>query len=774
MSAMNRTLAFVVCAMCSVGAAAITHLSFKPATPSENIDVGEAFYPDFKDPLKATSLTVAAYNEQAAKVDTFAVEQKGGVWRIPSHHNYPADGKDRLARTAASLIGVERGQLVSTSAESHKRLDLLDPLDKSLTGTEGRGTRITLKEGDTVLTDFIVGKKEEGSSDLYYIRRADEPRVYLANLQLDVSTKFVDWIQPNLLDATAANFRELIVDRYSVDEAKGAIVPGEQSHLTRESSTADWKLEELKDPEKQLKTSVVNAMTNTLADMKIVGVRPKPAGLGAQLKGEEGASVGLAEQLDMQDKGFFIDPRGRLLSNEGDFLAGTADGALYVLRFGEVFTGSDMDIEIGAPKSGEKDKPADSKEASKDGEKKPDSDPAKDEDGEKKEDEQKENRYVFITVQFDESLLGEVPKEPVKPTPPPGYQPTNAAGKAPAADSKKPPETPAATEGAKPEDKAADATEAPPAEETPAPGATEAPAEKADEPKDEPSTSFQKKNSSTEQLSLAGPPSDPAPGVEVAEPVAETPAVETKAAAEETPATETPAEEAPAPAATETPEQSPATDTATPPDADAPAVEVNPNADQPAATAGDAEATKAAPTDPNKAYEDALKKYEQEMDEYKVRKSEYDEKVKKGKARVQQLSNRFADWYYVISADVFESLNVKPEELVELKTAAAASGTPGGSIPGLPPGFDPSSLLPGSTKDEPAAETTPPAAEAPPAEAPAAEAPAADSPAPETPAADDTSAEKEPATPESETPPAGEEASSPQESPAEEKPAESP
>jgi hypothetical protein len=767
---MNRTLAFVVCAMCSVGAAAITHLSFKPATPSENIDVGEAFYPDFKDPLKATSLTVAAYNEKAAKVDTFAVEQKNGVWRIPSHHNYPADGKDRLARTAASLIGVERGQLVSTSAESHKRLDLLDPLDKSITGTEGRGTRITLKDGDTVLTDFIVGKKEEGSSDLYYIRRADEPRVYLANLQLDVSTKFVDWIQPNLLDATAANFRELIVDRYSVDEAKGAIVPGEQSHLTRESSTADWKLEELKDPEKQLKTSVVNAMTNTLADMKIVGVRPKPAGLGAQLKGEEGASVGLAEQLDMQDKGFFIDPRGRLLSNEGDFLAGTADGALYVLRFGEVFTGSDMEIEIGSPKSDEKNKPADTKDASKDDEKKSDSDPSKEEDGEKKEDEQKENRYVFITVQFDETLLGEVPKEPVKPTPPPGYEPTGDASKAPAADSAKPPETPAATEGAKPDEKSAEATEAPPAKETPA--TEESPAEKADAPKEEPSTSFQKKNSSAEQLSLAGPPSDPAPGVEVEEPAEEAPADATKAPVEEAPATEapateTPAEEAPAPAATETPEQAPAPAADAAPEADAPAVEVAPNAEQPAAAA---EAPKA-PVDPNKAYEDALKKYEQEMDEYKVRKSEYDEKVKKGKARVQQLSNRFADWYYVISADVFESLNVKPEELVEPKTAAAASGTPGGSIPGLPAGFDPSSLIPGSAKDAPAAETTPPAVE----DKPATETPAADVPATEAPATSDTAEKKEPATtPEPETPPATEEASAPKETPADEKPAEAP
>lgn len=694
MSQVNRTIAFVLCAICSVGAAALTHYSFKPVAMKEASDVGQPFFPEFQDPTKATSLKVAAYNDKTARVDEFSVEQKDGQWRIPSHHNYPADGQDRLAKTAASLIGVTRGALHSLSADAHKGLNLLDPLDKTITGVEGRGSRITISEGDKPLSDYIIGKKVDDNGERYYVRRADEARSYIAEIKPDLSTKFVDWIKPNLLEATPGSFREIDLDRYHFEEnAEGRLaqIDGPKSILRRDSSSAPWQLEGLDAAKDKVKESVVSSMVTALGDLKIVGVRPKPSGLGASLKGDkEEMVIDPFDARDLRSKGFYL-ARNGLFSNQGEFLAGTVEGVMYHLRFGEVFTGSDEEIEIGSPPSKEAGDAATADEKAKteaDAAKKAD-DPAKP-DETKPDETKKQNRYVFITAAFDENLIGKVPQEPVKPEPPPGYVPTAkpAAGQ-PAAPGAAPPATEAAP---------ASAPETPGAE-TPKP---EEPAGETKSPDAEKKTSAVE--SSGETISLAGPPAD-------------TPAAEPATTAEP-PATETAAPAAEAPA-----------DAATPPaDGDAPAVTPPPEGGEtPAVNPA------APPKDPNAEYEAALKKYELDLEEYRIRKQDFDEKVKKGQELVKKLNNRFADWYYVIPAEVFEDLNVTPEELVEPKDAkpeTGAPGLPGGlSFPGLP-GAEPP-VVPGEAPATPPAESTEKVAE-PPAteEKPTGEAPATESPVP--------------------------------------------
>src|SRR5688572_6200932 len=70
-------------------------------TPSAFSDLGEAFFPDFQDPNAATTLEVIEFDEATAAAKPFKVTNENGRWTIPSHHGYPADGKDRLAQTAA-------------------------------------------------------------------------------------------------------------------------------------------------------------------------------------------------------------------------------------------------------------------------------------------------------------------------------------------------------------------------------------------------------------------------------------------------------------------------------------------------------------------------------------------------------------------------------------------------------------------------------------------------------------------------------------------------
>ncbi len=465
-----------------------------------------------------------------------------------------------------------------------------------------------------------------------------------------------------MLDATAANFRRLEIDRYSVDEAKGTIVQGDKSLLTRGSSTEDWKLDGVPAGQK-VKTSVVNQIVSSLSDTKIVGVRPKTPGVAALVKGDAKARLSPVDQLDMQEKGYFISNNG-LVSNEGDVLAGTSEGIVYVLRFGELVGGEEIDIEIGSSKKLTEEEAKAELEKKKAGGEASAKDAKSAAAGDKKDGEapKKQNRFLFVTVQLDEKLLGEAPVEPVKPTPPPGY---------------------------KPKEKPADAKK----DSTPIPGFDQDDQKKATPP------AAEKKETSLvapAPLSLAGPGADP-----VQEPT------ETK------PAT-TPADPAEAPKQPDAAPQEtkPATDPAPPATAPAPA-----EGGKPAATP-----QTESPKDPFAEYEAELAKYEQAYDEYKVRKAEYDEKLEKARKREKALNARFADWYYVISAEVFDTINVKPADLIEPESTPAANGAgPGAGLPaGLPPGLQIPGL--GGLQPPPAAPATPvtdaPKSETPPAETP--------------------------------------------------------
>jgi len=666
-----KTLLFVAAAAACMAIAAGTYFSNQPADIADFSDVGEQFFPKFEDPSTATALRVAAYNSTTGKTEVFKVENRDGLWQIPSHHDYPADGKDRLGKTAASMIGVVRQALVERSQSAQKRFGLLDPLGDDLTSTEGRGNRITLYKGDDILVDLIVGKPVENSSNLFYVRRADEDRIYTADLgNLNISTKFADWIEKDILQVNSAEIRDVLISRYSVDEAQGRVIPEGQIELNRENGEGSWNLSGLNPQTEKVKLSEVNSLLQALTDLKIVGVRQKPEALIAGLKSAEGKiSLTALTLRDLQQKGVFIDrERGEFVYNEGKVNVGTNDGVVYELGFGEEFSGSDLDIEIGGQKSAEEEakeleqetkdqtasnsdekeageKPADSAEtdgAKTDGAKTDGAGTDKDEDNSAEDSAkpgQKKSRYLFVTVVFDKSLLGPAPVKPVAPKKPAAASEKKAEESESTAKEDK--ETPNSSEPAddnKPEDK-----------------------EKSDVTADKP-----------EQADKSGKP--------------------------------------------------------------------------------DADKSKTDKVDPQKAYEEALKEYELQKEVYETQKKAYAEKLKAGEKRVADLSARFAEWYYVISEDVFDKLKLKREALVEPAKAenaetpgsgASASGTPALETPFdnvAPPAASKSEAMPA---DKSAADK--PAAEKPATEKPAAEKPVGDKP-------DENSAESKPAEPKPEKP----------------------
>jgi hypothetical protein len=357
---------------------------------------GKPFYPDFVDPLKATALEILEIDEATASAKPFRVEFANGKWTIPSHSSYPADAKERLAKTAGSVIDLKKDQIASTSEKDWESLGVVDPLEAK-GAPKGTGRRVKFFMGTQVAADYIFGK--DAGDGKKYVRVPGDKRTYVSKTPGEISSKFEDWVETDLLDVSAGAIRRIVIDKYSLDETTGDLKDRSVNTLARDDSAKPWTLNELKDVE-EVHGDNVGAMTSALDDLKIAGVRPKPP-LIAKAKDLSNLGTFTGPQLqalaqELGSKGFFVVYADRsrktlaVLCNEGEMTVSCDDGVVYTLRFGEVLFGSGEDITAGGPK--------------------------KDEKKDDKKDEKKggtENRYLFVSARFDESLLPAPPLEPL-------------------------------------------------------------------------------------------------------------------------------------------------------------------------------------------------------------------------------------------------------------------------------------------------------------------------------------------------------------------------
>jgi hypothetical protein len=398
----KKTLIFAGTAVVLVLLAVVTRPSARSS--AEFTHQGEEFYPAFKDPQKAASLEVIDYDELTGAYKPFKVQVANGQWSIPSHSDYPADGKDRLAKTAASVMDLKKEQIASENPKQHEEFGVVDPLDAAAPGTRGRGKRVRLFDASgTVLADYIFGKEVKERPDHRYIRVPEQKQTYAVKVQPDISVKFEDWVETDLLQMGSVAVRKVVIDRYSFDLDQQKLKDRSTHFLVKEEGSAPWKLSELKDTE-EVNTETVTTLTSTLSGLKLTGVRRKPAHVAKVKDLSELSKLPrqtlMAVAQSMAQHGFFIMSEGNnrysVVSNEGEMEASCDDGVVYTLRFGEVLVGSGEEVSAGAPE-----KKDDKKDEKKD---------------EKKEDKKNsggtENRYLYVSVRYDETLLGAAPAAP--------------------------------------------------------------------------------------------------------------------------------------------------------------------------------------------------------------------------------------------------------------------------------------------------------------------------------------------------------------------------
>ena len=347
------------------------------AVPDLFFDVGEPFFPDFADPDAAATLDVVEFDAETASATPFQVTNRDGLWTIPSHHDYPADGAERLSNIAADIISLAKEDFRSDNVADHEALGVIDPTDLTATSLVGRGTRITVKDAsDETLADLIVGRPVEGRPGLRFVRSPNQKRVYTARFEANISIRFEDWIEKNLLEVERDQVVHIVLNEYEVDEVTRRASQPRAFTVDKVDDTT-WTGDPV--PAGQEVDYVqMNLLVGAIINLEIAGVRPKPEGMTGNLR--DAAMAGRISRDDITDlvnKGFYPTADGGLLSNEGELLVRTTEGVLYTLRFGEIVYGSGDAVLLGNDTSDDE------------------------------ETGPGENRYVFIEAEFDQAALPE-------------------------------------------------------------------------------------------------------------------------------------------------------------------------------------------------------------------------------------------------------------------------------------------------------------------------------------------------------------------------------
>ena len=332
MTETTRTLYFVLAAVVAAAAAGVVDPS--RTTPDIFDDVGELFFEDFTDPQAPKSIEVIDYDEATATATPLKVEFRDNRWVIPSHHSYPADAEERLGTTAAALIELRKDRVVSDFAQDHANYSVVDPLDDQAASLAGRGKRVRILDGDSnVLADFIVGSEVDGKRGYRYMRVPDQKRTYEVKTEADVSARFQDWIETDLLKISPFDLRRIEINRYTINERMGRVENRQRMTLTQKDNK--WQY-----AGREPNSDTMSDLTTSLDKLRIVDVQPKPKGLSEDLKARTGIQPTRENFRSLQGKGFFPNPyTGQILSNEGEILVDSKNGLRYVLRFGEIAPG---------------------------------------------------------------------------------------------------------------------------------------------------------------------------------------------------------------------------------------------------------------------------------------------------------------------------------------------------------------------------------------------------------------------------------------------------
>lgn len=266
-------------------------------------------------PDDVTSLRVAQWDTEAKAAQVFEVARKDNVWVIPSKYEYPADGGTRAGATAGGVLNVKRGPLVTADAKLHAELGVVDPLKEGSQDAENRGKRVTLKNtsGATVV-DLIVGKRA-ANADVSYVREASSDEVYTAKLEVDISTRFKDWVETDPLKIASGDIRTVTIKDYSIDLEKQELTERASTAFAKPKDKTAWGSANAPEGH-EVNQETLNKLITEVTSLRLTDI------------------VQFSTPEKMIECGLIPSPQGGYLGKEGVMVLGTREGLLYHLFFG--------------------------------------------------------------------------------------------------------------------------------------------------------------------------------------------------------------------------------------------------------------------------------------------------------------------------------------------------------------------------------------------------------------------------------------------------------
>ncbi len=368
-----RTLAFVAAAVVLAGGAYMAYPRAEEFRVSEAVK--KPLFPQFKDPQQAARIVITRIDEELGQLMEFEVvkDPQRKIWVIPSHERYPADDEDRIRDASTALIDLIPVDFVSQESRDQATFGLLKPSQETEASQTGIGLLVSVEDAKgNKLAELIIGKKgRKGNSDddavdsgeLYFVRRPGQDAIYVAEIDPGVfSTQFKDWIKEDLLQLDSFDVRRVEIDDYTVphevrNSERGIQIRPDVENLKRrlravidwDDTGGQWSLKSLTTYQgtrpiptslgelEELNSEKLNDLKQTLSSLKIVNVRRKPEGLGADLKAGRDFLDKRESLISLQTVGFYPWPSGNqleLFAENGELVVATKDGVEYLLRFG--------------------------------------------------------------------------------------------------------------------------------------------------------------------------------------------------------------------------------------------------------------------------------------------------------------------------------------------------------------------------------------------------------------------------------------------------------
>ncbi len=414
---MNEVQKTGIFATIALGAVVLAYFT-RPATVTKQDEKGGIVAGDllFKEEVadfsKATSLKITKFDENKLSMESFEIvkDKTTGLWKIPSEYDYPADAEEQLKNATSPLTDLKILNIVEDAGRNdHSLYGVIEPNEDLEAGVTGVGMMVSVgDESGKNKASLIIGKKvDKVQENLHYVRIPSQDPVYTVEIDPAVfDTNFKKWIKPDLLQVKSFDINGIGIRDYQIERTQnggrlGAVMSQSmEADMSFDSAGNKWNLDRFvnfKDgqpqpteltAEEELKGDKLNSLRTAAQSLQIVGVRPKPKGLAADLKADKSLLESDESMLSLFKQGFIPQSRNgvtEIYAVAGETLLTTQDGVRYTLRFGEDALSSEA---LETTEDAEKAKPAD----------------------------EKRQRYLLVTASVDESKFPNPELQPVPET----------------------------------------------------------------------------------------------------------------------------------------------------------------------------------------------------------------------------------------------------------------------------------------------------------------------------------------------------------------------